>query len=414
MTKKKLLWVGDAACPSGFARATHEILERVRREYDVTVLGVNYRGDPHGYPYPIYAAAPGGDSVGFGRLLWMCNRVRPDIIVIQNDGWLIPPYFKQLRRRTPLGEYMFPEYAAIPVVASLAIDGRNFQGDWIKDVSMAVFWTEFALNEARIGGYAGPSAIIPLGVDLDMFYPVDRRGALERQKAPALIDKFIIGNVNRNQSRKRLDLTIKYFAEWVHSHPAPDAELFIHTAPTGDDCANILELARYYGILDRLAMREPEIFYGNPDEDMRDTYSFFDVQITTTQGEGFGLTTFEGMACGVPQIVPDWSGLGELARGAAALVPCTSTALQSQNLSVIGGVADQKAFIQALDTLYRDTNNRQVVRQAGIDRVHQNRFRWENIGEAWLNLLAQVLAEPEPEPMDDEIWQEIKPQAVSS
>jgi len=67
LDKKKLLWVGDAGCPSGFGLATHKILDVVRHKYDVTVLGLNYRGDPHGYPYEIWAASAEGDTFGIGR-----------------------------------------------------------------------------------------------------------------------------------------------------------------------------------------------------------------------------------------------------------------------------------------------------------------------------------------------------------
>lgn len=406
--KKKLLWVGDAGCPSGFARATHEILARICDAYDVTVLGLNYRGDPHPYPYPIYAAAPGGDSLGVGRLIWMCDMVRPDVIVFQNDGWFIPYYMKQLRARKQNGEYRWPEHAAIPVIATLAVDGKNFKGDWIKDVSLAVFWTEFALREAQIGGYAGPHAVIPLGVDLNVYHPVERDGALDRQKATGLRGRFVVGNVNRNQHRKRLDLTLKYFAEWVHSHKIPDASLFIYAAPTGDDSLPIVELARYYGILDRLAFTQPELFYGNSEESMRDTYNCFDVQVTTTQGEGFGLTTFEGMACGVPQILPAWSALEELCRGAAAMVPCTSTAMQSTSsvngMATIGGVADQRVFIQALQALYSDKHHREAVAHLGMARVEESRFRWEDIGERWIAAIDSVVADPVDADMS--IWQE--------
>ena len=102
---KRLLWIGDVACPSGFARATHETLDTLRHVYDVTVLGMNYRGDPARpddefgkyhvdgrWPYQIYAAAPGGDAFGVGRLIFMCDLVKPDVIVIQQDGWNVPHY----------------------------------------------------------------------------------------------------------------------------------------------------------------------------------------------------------------------------------------------------------------------------------------------------------------------------------
>ncbi len=410
--KKKLLFIGDAACPSGFARATHEILDRLEPEYDITVLGINYRGDPHNYPYPIYAAAVGEDALGIGRLIWMCDVVKPDVIVIQNDGWFIPYYVAKLRKVKPSGEYYYPQYAAVPIVAAVAVDGKNFRGAWIKDVTMAVFWTQFALDEARIGGYTGPATVISLGVDRKTFHPVPKEQALARKGALVLKDMFVVGNVNRNQPRKRWDLTLKYFSQWVHSNKIKDAALFLHTAPTGDTSINVEQLAQYYGIMEHLVLVEPEIFYGQSDADMRDTYNCFDACITTTQGEGFGLTTIEAMACGVPCIVPEWAALGDWAKGGAMTVPCTSTAMQSwpsvNGSAVIGGVADEKLFITALDMLYRDKEHRKLVSDAGQSKAAEGRFNWDVIGQQWSKVLADVFIPEEEETPEIEqlVWRE--------
>lgn len=405
---KKLLFIGDSPdCPSGFGRATREILDRVRDHFEVTVLGINHRGDPSTVPYPVYTAAAGGDAFGLGRLIWMCGLVKPDIIVIQNDGWYFPHYVAALRQKKANHEYEFPEFAAIPIVGAVAIDGLNFKGDWIKDITKAVFWTQFAESEARIGGYAGPSEVIPLGVDLGTFYPEERYPAMERQQMAWLSDYFVVGNVNRNQPRKRWDLTLRYFAKWVKDYKVQDARLFLHSAPTGDCSINIADLARYYGIQHQVVMYTPEPFYGKTDEDMRDVYNCFDVLISTTQGEGMGLPAMEAMACGVPCILPDWSAFGDWAAGAAGLVPCTSTAPQSfsPTINVLGGVADEKAFIATLDALYRDTHHREVIGSLGLTRVREDRFRWDVIGARWVEVLNGVLAPVER--IATKVWQEV-------
>lgn len=380
---KRLLWVGDAGVPSGFAKATHQILETVRNAYDVSVLGINYRGDPHSYPYPIWACTPGGDAHGIGRLIWMCDVAKPDVIVIQQDGWNIPPYIAQLKR--------FKEYKDIPVVAIVAVDGKNFRGKWLDGVSLAIFWTEFALNEAREGGYEGAAAIIPLGVDLTVYRPMDKKEVRRKRLPAALFNSFIVGNVNRNQPRKRWDLTVKYFAEWIRSKNIRDAYLFLHTAPTGDTGCDVRQLASYYGVVDRLALVTPEVFYGVSEDDMAETYNCFDVQISTSQGEGFGLTTFEGMACGIPQIVPDWASLGEICKGAAWLVPCPTTAIGPPYVNVIGGVADERHFVTALNRTYSDDRARQMNGEAAIERVGEERFRWNVVGQRYLAELRKVL-----------------------
>ena len=420
---KKVLWIGDAGCPSGFGRATHEIMDLVSQHYDVTVLAVNYRGDPpvdpktgFFYRYPMYSAGAAGpdgryDSFGVSRLHWMIHRIQPDVIIIQNDGWFFPLYFKELRRRKPTGEYMYPEHAAIPVIGVVAIDGENFVGQWIKDLSLAIFWTQFALKEARKGGYAGPAQVIPLGVDTEIYYPVEREGALERKGAVGLRNSFVVGNVNRNQPRKRWDLLIKYFAKWVYSRNIKDASLYFHSAPTGDESFDLVQLAEYYGILKMLAWAQPETFYGDPEEALRDTYNIFDVYATTTQGEGMGLTTLEAMACRRPCIVPQWSALGDWAKGACVSVPCTTTALQNAGLAVIGGVVDERLFVDALDLLYRDKERREEVARWGFERATNPYFNWRTIGQAWLTTLDAFFA-PKQQTPAGEVWQEFNPSKV--
>jgi len=401
--KPRLLWAGDACCPSGFARATHEILDALRKEYDVVVLGINYNGDPYigpgtpNYPYPVYAASVHClDGIGVGRIEWMCDRVQPDVIVLQNDGFNIPYYMEALK----------PKYAHVPVVAAVAVDGKNFRGEWLNGVSLAIFWTQFGLDEARAGGYRGPAHVIPLGVDLATYYPMDK---VEARKACGWKEgegfrgftyerSFIVGNVNRNQVRKRWDLTIKYFAEWVRRAKPENAWLFLHTAPTGDDGIDARQLMSYHGRGIpgglNLALVQPPTFYGKSEDYMRATYCSMDVDVSTTQGEGFGLTTIEAMACGVSVLAPEHSafGNGGWVDGAAILVPCTSTAINPNGgLNIIGGVPDEEQFIYALDMLYRHPELRRSKGDAGLAHVHQPRFRWQVIGQEYVKVLAAVL-----------------------
>jgi D-inositol-3-phosphate glycosyltransferase len=390
---KKLLWIGDAGVATGFAKATHEILGRLCQDFDVSILGINYRGDsdPRLEHFRMFSCAPGSlrgaDAFGLMRLIEVCDRVQPDLIVLQNDGWNIINYMEQLVR--------FPEHALIPVVAIVALDGKNFQGGWLEGVAHAVFWTDFGLAEARAGGYAGPASVIPLGVDLNLFSPRDKREARLRRFGEKLVDKlpdmFVVGNVNRNQPRKRWDLTIRYFADWIKTWDVSNAFLYLHVAPTGDMGVDVRQLMQYYGVYDRLLLFEPPMWSGIPEEDMADVYSSFDVQITTTQGEGFGLTTMEGMACGVPQIVPDWSALGDVCKHAACLISCPTTEIGPPYVNVLGGIADQAEFVNTLQALYAHREHRAIYRRLGLDLADEPRFRWNNIAEQYAALFESIL-----------------------
>jgi D-inositol-3-phosphate glycosyltransferase len=395
----RILFVGDAAVSSGFARGTHAMVEGLDHRYGgrhhVTVLGVNHTGDPHGKLYDILPAAPGGDPFGVGRITWAAEYCKPDLIVIQSDPWNFGFYLDELERKGPKYD---GRWAGVPLVGVVAVDGLNCAGAALNRLACAVFWTRFGEAEAVKGGFTGRTAVVPLGVDLEAYRPMDRREAREELGILEHVgDAFIVGNVNRNQPRKRWDLTIRYFANWVWSGRAPEgARLFLHLAPTGDTCIDVYGLAKYYGVAQRVMLRTPPERHGVSDDGMRATYCCFDAQMTTTQGEGFGLTTLEGMACGVPQVFPDWAALGEWAAPAGLPVPCTSTAVGSPFVNVIGGVADEEAFVDALARAAEPAEAARL-RAAGLALAARPEHRWAQVGRSFADVIEAELAMPRAE-----------------
>lgn len=383
---RKLLWVGDAVHSSGFAKATHYTLDVLRQTWDVAVLGLNSFGEPHEYPYPIWPCMAGGtpefkvggDAFGLNRMSELITRLKPDLVVVQNDPWNVPQYVKRC--------------GDVPVVATVAVDGKNCRGQGLNGCKGVIFWTDFAEREARAGGYTGPSAVIPLGVDLTKYHPRDHYEARKAVGLPPKIrDKFIVGNINRNQPRKRMDLTISFFAQWVREYKIDDAYLFLHVAPTGDMGYDVSQLMSYYGLSSRLIVSEPPTGFGIDESKLAEVYSCFDTMITTTQGEGWGLTTMEGMACGIPQIVPEWSALAEWAT-AAIRVPCSEIATTFNRINCIGGIADRGRMIDALQRVYSDVPLRQQMAADGLALVNRPEYRWTDIGQKFAEALEMALA----------------------
>lgn len=397
-SKRRLLWIGDAVAATGFARATHQICDVLQEEFEVSVLGINYYGDPHPYSYDIYPSRTGGDQLGYGRVKALVESIGPAIIVVQNDPWNIQGYLERVGN--------------IPVIGFVAVDGKNCKGTELNGLASAVFWTKFAEEEAKRGGYTGPSDVVPLGVDLRVYRPQDRQMTRERMSLPKIFkerglpeDTFVVGTVGRNQWRKRFDLSIEYFAEWVHSRNIRDAILWMHVAPTGDDAWDLADLAKYYKISDRIFTPVIPRMKGVDEALMSRIYSMFDILLSTTLGEGFGLPMFEAMACGTPLIVPDWSGLGELCENASLKVPCTSTAAHPNQTNTIGGIADKVKTIEALDLMYRNRETRAELSTRGLALVSQPRYRWENIGRAFLEHVNSVLYPSLT--LSEEIWADL-------
>lgn len=381
---KRVLLVGDGAVATGFARMNHAYVDGLRRAgWDVHMLAINYYGDPHGYDFPIYPCYGrlGGDGFGVKRTPELLERIRPDVLCVTNDPWNLPAYMKRAGNT--------------PVVASLAVDGKNCRGLGLNGLAMAVFWTQFGEREAKEGGYSGQTRVVPLGVDLDVYKPQDKIAARRALGlSPAMDKAFIVGVVGRNQPRKRLDLAMMYFAEWIKSRHIDDAYLFLHVAPTGEDAYDLDQLGTYLKISHRIIapkMSRAQIGEGVPEVSLARVYSTFDVMLTTTQGEGWGLTHMEGMACGVPNICPDWAALAEWPAGAALRVPCTSFACTINGINAIGGIADEKATVQALQRMYSNPALRADYSARGLKRVADPAFRWDNIGAQFAEAVEAAL-----------------------
>jgi glycosyltransferase involved in cell wall biosynthesis len=360
----------------------------VTHGWDVNVIGINYHGDPHDYPYKIYPAIQpfedARDGFGIQRLANLIPRLNPNVIVLLTDPWHLPQY-----------EQAIPE--GLPVVGWLAVDGKNQDGKQIRRLDHTVCWTQFAVDELTSSGYDGPTSIVPLGVDSGVFYPVgDKSNSRATVLGDAITlpdDAFVVGCVGRNQwPRKRLDLTIEYFAEWVHTAGMDNAYLYIHSAPTGERGYDIGRLFRYYEINGMGIHGQPAIGQGVGDELMRQVYDMMDVYVTTTQGEGWGLPTIEAMSCGVPCIVPDWSGLGDWTKNAAIKISCDSTAVSAPINGLaytLGGIPNRAQFISALNDVYSDVGTHELYSRRGKELA--GTLTWESTGQQFRHVLESVL-----------------------
>jgi len=373
---RKLLWIGDAGCETGFAKATHYILDTLRHYWEVTVLGLNYYGHPAAkrkYPYDIYPAHTGTDFFGVKQIPALWEEVHPDVVVIQNDPWNFPAYLYRLK--------------GVPVVGGVAVDGLNCQGQSLNGLSLAVFWTEFGRYEASLGGYRGPSAVIPLGVDRTIYKPLDRQQCRrEMGILPRFQDAFIVMAVGRNQLRKRLDLTIRYFAAWVKKYQPDNAVLYLHAAPTGEQAVDLHQLGGYYGVMNQMIVAEPEAFHGMTEERLPVLYNCADLGFSTSQGEGMGLPALEMMACGVTSILPANAAYSDWAPDGALLVPCTSTSItvpSASPINVIGSIMDEDMAVETLQAAYSNKAKLSDWSMRAFELASDPRFDWRVIGEKW-------------------------------
>ncbi len=309
---RRILIVGDAVAPTGFARVIRSIFEPLHRDFELHQMATRYDGEPNDYPWALYPAKAGGDVYGYNHLPKLVSEIRPALVFLLYDISFQTRYLDILRRITPQPRTVFySPVEAGPIAPEIV---RLLHG-----VTRYVLFTEYGRQEIakslefvkrdNADFHFPELEVIPHGVACEKFYPLDseapdvrnenttpaRRLSARKQLGindPEDREGFIVLNANRNMPRKRIDLTMQGFAEFARDKPA-NVKLYLHMA-TEDTGWNVILLARRYGIYDRLMMTKADNSRPQfPDEQLNVIYNACDVGITTTTGEGWGMVSFE-------------------------------------------------------------------------------------------------------------------------
>ena len=402
MKMSRLMVVGDGNAPTGIARVIKSILINLPHgEYEIHHLAVNYNGDPHGEAWRMYPAGSMGDVYGYNRIVELAKKINPKLIFIVNDPWVVAEYLELLAQAK----------VSARIVVYMAVDSGPLDRDWLSNYGMVdkfVVYTNYAKTEflkaTKLDEYK-KLFVLPHGIDKQLFYPTDLRpigknlninSALEAKKHLKFYDKsedypqsFIVLNANRNQVRKRIDITIKGFALFAKNKPK-NVNLYLHMG-IQDVGWNILKLASRCGISDRLIITKRENnIPAVIDEDLNVIYNACDVGINTSTCEGWGLSNFEHAAARKAQIVTDSRALNEIWNGCAELVKPHGS-YEYENILTEYGLVDYRELAAALERLYVNKDHREKVANLCYGRVTRPEFEWKNIAQEWHKIFQSAI-----------------------
>ncbi len=390
-----LLLCGDFAAHTGLSRVNEAIAAGLAdRGWEIAVLAINYHGDAHPAQqrHRLYPAIGGGDSHGVGRIAAITEHVKPDVLLMVHDPWIISAWLSALHTGLPVEQDVPPAVAYIPV------DGIGLNPAHVEPLNRlaaAITYTQFGRIQLRAAGLDAPCHVLPHGIDLDLFKPVDKAEA--RAHLGMDQDTFAVLVLDQNQPRKRLDIAFEAFAQFAMDKPET-VKLIYHGPPVAHTGWDVVAMASDLGISERLLLSSRHITQtrGVKDDHMRIVYSACDVKLSTTSGEGWGLTTMEAMACGLPCIAPDFAALAEWARPAALLVP-TPTRMRhcgeydDAGINTVGRVPEVGAAAVALERIYTSASDRAYGRAKGLALVADPRYRWANIAGAFDHVLHSAM-----------------------
>jgi D-inositol-3-phosphate glycosyltransferase len=161
------------------------------------------------------------------------------------------------------------------------------------------------------GADAAQIAIVPPGVDLELFQPISPQEARQTLGLPP--ERRIVLYVGRIEPLKGIDTLLRAMALVVPEIPCWQEDLsviVIGGAPgAGVERANA-ELARLESLRSELGIQELVTFRGAKDQDtLVYYYSAADVVVMPSLYESFGMVAVEAMACGTPVVASKVGGL---------------------------------------------------------------------------------------------------------
>jgi D-inositol-3-phosphate glycosyltransferase len=395
--KPKILIIGDAVAPTGFARVIRSIFEPLREHYELHQLATRYSGGPHNYPWTLYPTGKVEDRYGFDRMAPLIAEIQPRIVFLLYDIVFQVQYLEHLRKAAAKPRAVFYSPVESGPIAPEIMQRLDSLSRYVVFTEYGRREIESALRTVRENdpAFQFPELdVIPHGVATEKFFPLpDKSEARQRMKLGDAEhrDAFIVLNANRNMPRKRIDITMEGFAHFAQDKPA-NVKLYLHMA-TEDTGWNVLILAKRYGIFDRLIMTQAD--NSRPtfsDEQLNFLYNACDIGINTTTGEGWGMPSFEHAATRAAQIVPRHTSLADLWKDAAEFIDPVMTLTYPGNLTH-AHIVSPDGVAAALQRLYKDRPRREALAAAAHRNATRPEFNWTSIAGRWRKLFDEVLAE---------------------
>lgn len=410
---------------TGFGRVTEALLPRLQaRDWEVVLLGINHTGDPSDLPYPVYPANGMGDPLGRNRIEEVIKRTEPDVVFLHSDLWVLQEWVYRIQTPVKVVGYFpvdAPGYTeqltgwVNQAHRNIASHPPELSGRMALDL---VTYTNWASEECVRGGMGIQPDVIPLGVDTEVFsshefrYAKGFAGWKNHWKRKSGVDPsaFIVLCANRNQDRKKIDLTIMGYVravkrltkQYPEGLPSP-CVLWLNMAPKeagGFDTGLIhIRECRKQGISHEVAkmVYTSEGFHNYnclSRKDLNDLYNIVDVNISTAAAEGWGLVAFESAAAGVPQIVVGLPPLREIWYGCAELLP-VSTYTVTGDRSLEWGTTNAHAVASEIVSHYNlkenDKDEWSRYKKNSIAHATQVSYNWDTIADQWHEKLTKMI-----------------------
>ena len=398
-----ILAASDSRITNGYSIVAYELAKELAKKEDIELT---YYGFQRFNPNPahekerelptnvqIYDAFanenPKGMGFGFDQVADFVTLNKPDVIIIYNDMVVVANIMERIikipNRKFKIIVYIDQVYTP---QKSQYIDLLNNHADYV--MAFTPFWED----TLKWMGITKPTGFLPHGFNPMTHYPVPTN--ICRDYYNLKHDDFIVLSLNRNQPRKRYDLLLKAWAEFVYRHPNDPVKLLIATAIKGS--WDLMEVYTYELKLRGMTIADGlkhVIFIDNPqnllDEEINILYNLGDISIAVSDGGGFELCTYQQAAVGKPQITSYVGGIKDFftAQNSVILKPAMKIHLDSAS---VGGEAELIDYLEAVDGLeayYADSELRKRHGKLCREGILK-KYKWSDIGDKLYTIIKEV------------------------
>ena len=250
---------------------------------------------------------------GIYHLEQIIRQVQPNIILSIDDNIALERQWTLIRSTSWCFDFEFIPYMTVDI-ANLPNRPNSPNIFNLYPVKRILTMTNFAEQEIYKVSPKISVCILPHIVDPAIFHQLPNKKELQNKW---LNDdtSFVIGSINANNTRKRWDILLDSFFKFAQTHDnvillikttylKPQRNFGLVPCSEYDLEQLILETCQKYQLTtSKIKIFDKEL----SNVELNELYNCCDLGLSTTSGEGWGLTPCEMALCKIPQLVPEWS-----------------------------------------------------------------------------------------------------------
>ena len=404
----KILALFDYNSFTGFATVSKNLVQNWKQEYgnkmQLDIVAVNYFGDDYSEGDNIrIISAKKKDIVkdDFGRYVFMATLRSADydlIFILQDLGVIVPciKFLKDIKEMKKLeGRKQFKSIFYFPVDFALTPNlsvGLEF-------FDYLATYTEYGKSHVL---RLNPKLIkkldvIPHGNNSQDFYPLpkDETLAFRKEYFGDNSNKFIVTNINRNQSRKDIPTTIFGFLEYWEEYNK-NVFLYLHMNwkdPMGWNLKTILSQTPLREGVDYMFPSEENASKGASVELINKIYNASDMYINTCTGGGWELGITEAMATKLPVLIPSHTSLKEIGdSGKRAYMLDTLYPIVAQVDNIIRFQSDLYEIAEKINLIKEEKDKNSESHQKIVEGGYQyvSSLKWSDIAKKFVKAINRL------------------------